>query len=109
MQLEDHVGDIIRKARQARGIPKDWVAQIGGISVVELETIEDSGKIPGAANIAQMGRAVLLDGSKLERIANGWIPGTIDTSVWREVRQITTAQRLSVNCFLVWDEVTREA
>ena len=27
----------------------------------------------------------------------------------REVRQITTSQRLVVNCYLVWDEVTREA
>jgi hydroxyacylglutathione hydrolase len=109
MQLEDHVGDIIRKAREARGIPKDWVAQVGGISVAELEALEDSGKIPGAANIAQMGRGVLLDGNKLERIANGWLPRNINTTVWREVRQITTTQRLSVNCYLVWDEVTREA
>jgi len=45
----------------------------------------------------------------LERIANGWEPKGIDPSQCREFRQITTTQRLSVNCYLVWDEVTREA
>lgn len=109
MQLEDHVGDIVRKARQAASMAKDWVAEKGEISVAELETLEDSGEVPDSANIVEMGNAVFLNGEKLKRIAQGWLPGNIDPSVWREVRQITTSQRLTVNCYLVWDEVTREA
>ncbi|MGZ8938446.1 MAG: MBL fold metallo-hydrolase [Limisphaerales bacterium] len=109
MTLEDHVGDIIRKARQAANVPKETVAQAGGISTAELEQLEDSGSIGQTPNFAAIAPLIGLDGRKLERIAAGWQPGNIDTSIWREVRQITTAQRMSVNCYLVWDEVTREA
>ena len=42
--------------------------------------------------------------------ASGWLPQTRDLSVWRELRQITTAGTgFKVNCYLIWDEVTREA
>jgi glyoxylase-like metal-dependent hydrolase (beta-lactamase superfamily II) len=109
MELEDHIGDIIRKARQAANVPKEDVARVGGLSVDELETLEDIGKAPRQPNFEAMAALVGLNGSKLAGIANGWVPGEIDTTRWREVRKITTAQRLSVNCFLVWDEVTREA
>jgi len=51
-----------------------------------------------------------LHGAKLERIANGWLPAPVDLSRWREIRPITTTQEdITVNCYLVWDEVTREA
>jgi glyoxylase-like metal-dependent hydrolase (beta-lactamase superfamily II) len=53
--------------------------------------------------------SVGLDAGKLERIAKGWLPAAVDVSQWRELRQIITTQRMSVNCYLVWDEVTREA
>jgi hydroxyacylglutathione hydrolase len=109
MQLEDHIGDIIRKARQAANASKEAIAQAGGLSVSELEQLEDSGEISKEPNYDRIAALIGLNGSKLARIAKGWSPGKIDTSLWREVRQITTAQRLTVNCFLVWDEVTREA
>ena len=109
MQLEDHVGDIIRKARQAANVSKDAVASAGGFSVVELEQLEDAGTASKTVDFQKIAALIGLNGEKLKRIAKGWLPGDIDTSVWREVRQITTAQRLSVNCYLVWDEVTREA
>jgi hydroxyacylglutathione hydrolase len=109
MQLEDHVGDIIRKARQAANISKDAVAQAGGLTVAQLDQLEDSGSSPTHPNFDAIAPLIGLDPKKLQRIADGWSPGRIDTSTWREIRQITTAQRLSVNCYLVWDEVTREA
>jgi hydroxyacylglutathione hydrolase len=109
MTLEDHVGDIIRKARQSINMAKDSVAEKGGISIQQLEQLEDSGSVSAPVNFKAMARPLGLDPEKLEQIANGWVPGKIDTSKWREVRQITTAQRLSVNCYIVWDEVTREA
>ena len=47
---------------------------------------------------------------KLEAIANGWLPAEKDLSAWRELRCITTtAGGMAVNCYLVWDEVSREA
>lgn len=109
MTLEDHVGDIIRKARQAANVPKEVVAKAGELSTVELDQLEDGGSIGKAPNLVAIASSIGLDGRKLERIAAGWLPGKIDTSSWREVRQVTTTQRMSVNCYLVWDEVTREA
>jgi hydroxyacylglutathione hydrolase len=109
MQLEDHVGDIIRKARQAANGSKDAIAKAGGLTVAELEQLEDAGSTAKEPGLQAMAPLIGLNPQKLQRIAGGWVPGNIDTSQWREVRQITTAQRLSVNCYLVWDEVTREA
>ena len=109
MQLEDHVGDIIRKARQAANASKDAVAKAGGVTVAEIEQIEDSGSIAKRPNLAAIASLIGLDPHKLQRIADGWLPENIDTNRWREVRRITTTQRLTVNCYLVWDEVTREA
>ena len=109
MQLEDHVGDIIRKARQAANVSKEVVAKAASLSVAELEQLEDSGAIEKQADFATLAPLISLNGQKLMRIADGWLPTNIDATAWREIRQITTAQRLSVNCYLVWDEVTREA
>jgi len=109
MQLEDHVGDIIRKARQAANGSKEVVAKAGGLTLAELDRLEDSGSLPQRPKFAAMAPLIGLDPQKLERIADGWLPGQIATSTWREVRMVTTSQRLTVNCYLVWDEVTREA
>jgi glyoxylase-like metal-dependent hydrolase (beta-lactamase superfamily II) len=109
MQLEDHVGDVIRKARQAANVSKEDAAKAGGLSAGELEQLEENGIIAQKADFIALGRLIQLNGTKLQRIAEGWLPGNIETTAWREVRQITSARRFSVNCFLVWDEVTREA
>ncbi len=110
MTLEDHIGDVIRKARQAVSLSKEWVAEKAGISVAELERLEDTGAIPKKINLQGLDNTLLgLSALKLERIANGWLPQGIDPGRWRELRQITTSQRLAVNCYLVWDEATREA
>ena len=51
-----------------------------------------------------------LHGANLAKIANGWLPKPVDTGTWREFRMITTAgDGMTVNAYLVWDEVTREA
>ena len=109
MTLEDHIGDIIRKARQAANASKEVVAQAGGLSLKQLEELEDSGTTTTQPKLSAIAPLIGLDATKLHRIAQGWLPADIDASSWRELRQITTAQRLSVNCYLVWDEVTREA
>lgn len=109
MTLEDHVGDIIRKARKAADVSKDMAARAGQLSVAQLEELEESGTSSKVPDFNALASAVGLDGNKLKRIAEGWIPSGIEITRWREVRQITTSQRLSVNCYLVWDEATREA
>jgi glyoxylase-like metal-dependent hydrolase (beta-lactamase superfamily II) len=110
MNLEDHLGDIIRKGRLAGGVEAAAAAQAAGLSVSELTALEESGQAPPSARLANLAAAIGLDGPKLESIARGWRPAVPNLENWREVRQIiTTANDMSVHCYLVWDEVLREA
>jgi hydroxyacylglutathione hydrolase len=110
MTLEDTVGDIIRKARQSANVSAEAAAQAAGLPVDQFAAFEDTGKSSKKLDYQAVARLVHLDGTKLARIAEGWLPPRIDVSVWPTLRQITTAgSGMSVNCYLVWDEVTREA
>jgi glyoxylase-like metal-dependent hydrolase (beta-lactamase superfamily II) len=61
-------------------------------------------------NFQGLAASIGLNGGKLERISKGWLPAVPDLSLWRELRQITTAANgLIVHCYLVWDEVSRDA
>jgi hydroxyacylglutathione hydrolase len=111
MKLEDHPGDIIRKARTMNTVSSAAAAKAAEISEDELAVLEATGKISGKINFAVLAPLIGLNAAKLEGIAKGWLPSTKDLSIWREIRVITTNgdDGLAVNCFLVWDEVTREA
>jgi hydroxyacylglutathione hydrolase len=110
MTLEDHLGDVVRKARQAANISSDAAARAAGLSDSEYLALEGSGRFAKRPNLLALAELVGLHGKKLEGLAHGWLPPKIDLSLWRELRQITTqGSSYSVNCFLVWDEVTREA
>jgi len=109
MQLEDHLGDIVRKARAMTNISPDAAAKAAGLNESDFAALEESGKISKPINFAALGNLIGLNATKLEKIANGWLPVTPDLSLWREVRVITTTKDYAVNCYLVWDEVSREA
>jgi glyoxylase-like metal-dependent hydrolase (beta-lactamase superfamily II) len=111
MQLEDHLGDIIRKARAMSGIAAGAAATAAGISEAELSALEETGNPAGRKiNFPALGKLVGLQPHKLEGIAGGWLPSPPDLSLWRELRGFTTAgEGLTVNCYLVWDEATRDA
>jgi glyoxylase-like metal-dependent hydrolase (beta-lactamase superfamily II) len=110
MNLEDHLGDIIGKARKMNNISTSTAATAAGISEKELSALEESGKFSGKINFHALGKIIGLNPQKLEAIANGWLPSKKDLSAWHEVRVFTTAgDGLTVNCYLVWDEVTRDA
>jgi glyoxylase-like metal-dependent hydrolase (beta-lactamase superfamily II) len=110
MDLEDHVGDIIRKARAMSGISAEAAARAAGLTEAELSVLEESGKAGKKPNFAALAGLAGLDAGKLEAIAAGWMPAEKDLSAWRELRCITTAAGgMAVHCYLVWDEVSREA
>jgi glyoxylase-like metal-dependent hydrolase (beta-lactamase superfamily II) len=110
MNLEDHLGDIIRKARKAANVSAEQSAKAAGISVDELSELENSGKAPRALNYSALAQALQLSAPKLESIAKGWLPSAKDLGPWRELRVISTEQGgNTVNCYLVWDEISREA
>jgi len=110
MNLEDHQGDIVGKARRMAGISSAEAAQAAGLNAADYDAFEQSGASSKEPDFRKLAALVGLSGPKLERIAGGWLPPKQDLSRWRELRVITTAGRsMTVNCFLVWDEVTREA
>jgi hydroxyacylglutathione hydrolase len=110
MNLEDHLGDIIRKGRKAANVSADVAAKAAGLTEAELATLEESGKSDKKPNIAALANAIGLAPSKLESIAKGWLPSEKDLSIWRELRRITTEDKgMAVNSYVVWDEVSRDA
>lgn len=110
MNLEDHLGDIVRKGRGMAGLSAAAAAAAAGVTEAELADLERTGKMAGRFNLAALANQLGMQPAKLTGIAQGWLPGEKDLSQWRELRVITTDDgEMSVNCFLVWDEVTREA
>jgi len=110
MNLEDHVGDIVRKARGMTGVSLSTAAKAAGFSEPELGELEASGKTRQKVDYAALASAVGLNPVKLERIASGWLPISRDLSTWRELRvSETVGGGMAVNAYLVWDEVSREA
>ena len=110
MNLEDHLGDIVAKGRLMSGISVAEAAQAAGLPEAEFQAIEAAGKAPARVNWAALGQRLGMDGSKLAAIAGGWLPQARDLQQWQELRVITTdSGGMGVNCYLVWDEVNREA
>jgi len=110
MNLEDHLGDIVRKARMMANVSVEAAATASGLSVFEFKTLEQTGQCPKQLNLAKLADLTGLNGGKLQRIADGWVPEPVDINRWRMLRVITTSDAdMAVNCFLAWDEATREA
>ena len=110
MNLEDHLGDIIRKARGMSKVSPETAARAAGATVEDLEKLEESGRTDKKLNYVALAQAIGLDGPKLEAIAKGWLPSEKDTSTWREFRCFSSeGNGMAVNNYLIWDEVSREA
>lgn len=109
MTLEDHVGDVIRKARNMASVSLEAAARAAGLAPEELDTLEAAGRCPRAPNYEAVAQLLGLHPARLAQIAGGWQPPPVDLSQWRELRQITTGETMTVHCYLIWDEATRDA
>src|SRR5262245_48228343 len=110
MNLEDHIGDVIRKARLMSRVSAASAAREAGLTEPELEEFEKSGRVGLRVNFVDLAELIGLDARKLAELAAGWLPSEKDLTRWRELRRIgTSANGITVNCYLVWDEVSREA
>src|SRR5438045_2123231 len=110
MNLEDNVGDVISKARTSADVSAEEAAAAAGLSVDDYSALEATGIIAGRPNLPALAGRLGLHAVKLEALASGWLPQKRDLGTWRELRQITTAGTgFKVNCYLIWDEVTRDA
>jgi hydroxyacylglutathione hydrolase len=110
MNLEDHIGDLIRKGRKAANVSPAAAAAAAGLTEAELAALEPSGQITKRPDFAKLAPLIGLHPAKLADIADGWLPSEKDLSIWRELRRIETSQDgESVNNYLIWDEVSRDA
>lgn len=110
MQLEDHAGDMVRKACAMGNLALDSVAAASGISEEELAAFAATGQTRQKINFARLGEAIGLNPQKLEAVVGGWLPTPKDLSVWQKLQVFTTQDNeMSVNCYLIWDTATRSA
>lgn len=110
MNLEDHLGDIIRKGRTMSNVTAPAAAQAAGLTEAELSALEDSGDFSKRPNFIALANGIGLNGAKLEQIVAGWQPRAKDLNQWREFRMFTSAgDGMTVNCYLIWDPSTRVA
>ncbi len=109
MTLEDHVGDILRKARAGLGVPSAPAAAAAGLTADELAQLESTGTCARPPDYPKLAALLKLDAHKLAGIAQGWLPPQPDLGLWRELRCITShGHGIDAHCYLIWDEVTRE-
>lgn len=99
----------MRKAREGAGLSLEAAAQAAGTDPSILHGLEESGRIPDGIDLPKLAGILDLNPGKLGRLAGGWHPAKTDLSRWRELRQVTTSEGISVHAYLVWDEVSREA
>jgi hydroxyacylglutathione hydrolase len=110
MPLEDHAGDVIRKSRIGLGISSSEVAAAGQIDEDSLSKFEEHGTPSNGIHFGNIASLLTLDGGKLSAVASGWEPQQQDVSRWHHLRHIETDDGgMAVNCFLIWDQNTREA
>lgn len=110
MNLEDHLGDIVRKGRMMTDIASAEAARAAGLSVTELTSLEETGKSPLHVHWEALAKLIGLDGTKLKSIAGGWLPKSPGLDQWRHLRQISTEEGgNTVHCYVVWDETSRQA
>ncbi len=92
------------------GVSPRAAAEAAGISERELATLEATGQAVKKPDYHRLAALIGLDGVKLEQIADGWVPTCRNLRSWRQFRCLTTTDgEMAVNCYLVWDEATREA
>jgi len=109
MTLEDHVGDVIGKARKGLGIELEKVAEAAGLSADCYARFEEEGTLEELPDFDKVGVLLGLVPDKLATIATGWIPRAADLKENKTIRQITTNEEMEVHCYLAWDAETREA
>ncbi len=110
MNLEDHLGDVLAKARLHTAVTAGAAAKAAGLSDAAFAELESTGGPAAKVDYEALGKLLALSPGKLAGLAAGWKPAPVELERWRELRPITTqGEAYSVNCYLVWDEVTRDA
>src|SRR5262252_5457738 len=100
MNLEDHLGDIIRKARAMSNVSTEAAVEAAALSEKEFAALEDSGKVSKRPDFVKLAALIGVHPGKLESIAKGWLPSKKDLAQWRELRVMTTeGDGITVNAY----------
>lgn len=108
MELEDHIGDIIAKARKGLGINTNQAAKAANLNLINYSRLEKDGTLESATDVSKLGKLLGLTSNKLSMIANGWTPA-INLYRYKNIQQISTNEGMEVHCYLVWDEESLDA
>jgi hydroxyacylglutathione hydrolase len=105
--LEDNVSDIIGKAQRGLGISDSRLAEKSEVTAEKIRSVRD-GDFDGAA-VERIAPVLKLDAAALRKLAGGkW-----QTEAVGEIEGLaqfnTTYGDVTVNAYLGWDPVTREA
>ncbi len=107
--LEDHIGDIIRKAMEMANISSPVVAKAADMDLISFEMFLQTGISDKQPDYKKLGELLDLDTEKLQRIADGWHPPAIKTNDWKELRQLTSSYSYNtVNCYLIWQKDSKK-
>ena len=109
MTLEDHAGDVLSKARTARGVSTEEAAALAGLEIRAYQQFEQTGQGSPPPRFDRLAGRLGLHAGCLAALVSGWLPEARDLGRWRQLRQITTTAGMAVNCYLVWDPTTRGA
>lgn len=108
--LEDHLGDILQKARSGKGLSLADLAGATGILQTQLRKIEDYALIPHQDQLRRLAECLGLDAQKLAAIADGtWAPQP--PPHWMQERVILIRGMIGtypVNGYILYDR-SREA
>ena len=91
MNLEDSLGDILRKARISNQVDPGTAARAAGLELAEYERLEETGVAPPGTQFDPLANLLTLSGPRLSGIAHGWRPEPADLTQWQGLEVITTA------------------
>lgn len=110
MSLEDHAGDVARKARLMNGVSLETVLAAAAVSSADWERFEGEGSAPPVLAWERAAAVLGLEAARWRALAEGWQPHPVSLEAWRALRVVSTSGNgMVVNAFLAWDPATREA
>ena len=110
MKPEDHVGDVLGKVRSATNVSLEAASRAAGFAPSDYQALEETGGGRGRPDYQALGKLLGLHAEKLRALADGWAPEPIDVARWHRFIPIATSgSGMEVNCYLAWDEETKEA